>query len=68
MFTGPGVIEATNANAAMETIRLITHSLQFSGTSHDGKVRLNACIEQNTPHLYRDDRQSLYGSAVKRPW
>jgi hypothetical protein len=30
MFTGPGVIEAANANAAMDIIRLIAHLLPVS--------------------------------------
>jgi hypothetical protein len=47
MFTGPGVIDATSANVAMEINRLIEHLLQFREISAHGTEHPAPRIEEN---------------------
>ena len=49
IFTGPGVIDAANANAAIETIRLIAHLLQPKEQGAHGIERPIPGIEENAP-------------------
>src|SRR5690349_7540446 len=49
MFTGPGVMDAARANAAIDTIRLIAHLLQIKEQGTHGSQQTPDGIEGNYP-------------------